>query len=85
MAPTSGLAGNPKGAGVYHVGLALGILTTVAVILRLVARWKSKARFAVDDLLIILSLIPWYGMVVLSYLGLYLLVARLFKMSLIHV
>ena len=70
-AMTSGfsLAGNPRGAEVYHVGIGLGVITTIAVFLRLVARWKTKARFAADDSLIVISLIPFYVMIALSYLG----------------
>ena len=42
--------------------IAVGVAVTIAVILRLVARWRSKATFAVDDWLIVASLVPTYGM-----------------------
>ncbi len=69
MTSNKTLAENPRGARVYHVGIALGVLTTVAVLLRLLARWKTKAKFAADDISIVISLIPFYVMIVLSYLG----------------
>ena len=65
----SALAENPKGERAYHIGIALAVLSTVAVILRLLARWKTKAKFAMDDLLIAISLLPCYVMVILTYYG----------------
>lgn len=62
-------ADNPKGAQIFHTGIALAMVDTLAVLLRLLARWRSKASFAIDDLLIVLSIFPFYGMVVLTYLG----------------
>ena len=63
-------ASNTLGKEIETLGLALSILATVAVLLRILARWKSKASFAGDDLLIILSLFPFHGMTAISYLGL---------------
>ena len=63
------VASNTLGKKIERIGLALAILATVAVLLRLLARWKSKASFAGDDLMIILSLFPFYGMTAISYLG----------------
>lgn len=63
------LADNPNGAQIFHTGVALAVIDTLAVLLRLLARWRSKASFAVDDLLISISMFPFYGMVVLSYFG----------------
>ena len=62
-------ASNTLGKRIERIGLALAVLATVAVFLRVLARWKSKARFAGDDLMIILSLFPFYGMTAISYLG----------------
>lgn len=63
------LAENPNGARSLHIGIALAVIDTVAVFLRLLARWRSKASFAMDDFLIVASIFPFYGMVVLSYFG----------------
>ena len=60
---------NPIGARVYHIGIALAVLTTAAVLLRMAARWKTKAGFAADDVLVVISLLPLYVMVILSYIG----------------
>ena len=68
-AETSTMHNNPLGARVWHIGITLGVLTTVAVLLRVVARWRSKAPFAADDVLIIVSLVPFYAMIALSYFG----------------
>ena len=62
-------ASNTIGKRIERIGLFLAILATVAVLLRILARWKSKASFAGDDLMIILSLFPFYGMTAISYLG----------------
>lgn len=62
-------ASNTLGKEIERIGLALADLATVAVLLRILARWKSKASFAGDDLMIILSLFPFYGMTAISYLG----------------
>lgn len=47
-----------------YVCVAVGAAVTIAVFLRLVARFKSKAAFGVDDWLIVASLVPTYGMLV---------------------
>lgn len=62
-------ASNTLGKRIERLGLALAVLATVAVFLRVLARWKSKASFAGDDLMIIISLFPFYGMTAISYLG----------------
>ena len=62
-------ASNTLGKEIERIGLALAILATVAVLLRVLARWKSKASFAGDDLMIILSIFPFYAMTYISYLG----------------
>ena len=57
-----------RGALLTRVSIALGTTATLAVLLRLLARWRTKARFGADDCLVIISLIPSYGMIVESYL-----------------
>lgn len=62
---------SPRGAQVERVSIALGLLATIAVVLRLLARWRSKASFAADDGLIVLSLLPQYVMLVIGCVGQY--------------
>lgn len=71
MPGSPGPRDNHIGDRVFQAGVALAVLATVAVLLRFIARWKTKARFAADDLLIVISLLPFYGMVILSGLGEY--------------
>ena len=66
-----GLRGNPQGAIVIYLGTAISLITTLAVGLRLVARWKSKAKFAIDDVMVVLSLIPVYAMEAVGYISEY--------------
>ena len=66
---TSNMPENPVGNQVIRVSIALGVLVTLAVPLRLLARWKSKAKFALDDALIIISVIPQYVMIAIGVLG----------------
>ena len=51
---------------VNRVAVACGVIETIAVCLRLLARWKSKAQFAIDDWVIVATLIPSYAMLVLG-------------------
>ena len=60
---------NPVGNQVIRISIVLGVLITLAVALRLLARWKSKANFAVDDVLIIISVLPQYVMIVIGVLS----------------
>ena len=53
---------NSKADQMLQVTIAITVLATTAVPLRLLARWKSKADFAVDDWFLVGSLIPLYGM-----------------------
>ena len=62
---------NPVGRRVVQISVALGIVDVIAVGLRMLARWRSKAAFGADDALIIASLIPSSGMIVISYLSQY--------------
>ena len=49
-----------------RVAIACGVIETIAVCLRLLARWKTKAQFAIDDWIIVATLIPSYAMLVLG-------------------
>ena len=60
---------NPVGDLVVRVSIAFGVIDTIAVALRLLARTRSKASLAMDDALITASLIPLYGMNVIGHLG----------------
>ena len=62
------LEGNPRGDLVIRVTIACGILETLAVFLRLLARWRSKAAFAADDWWIVATLIPSYAMLAVGCL-----------------
>ena len=62
------LDGNPRGDLVIRVTIACGILETLAVFLRLLARWRSKAAFAADDWWIVATLIPSYAMLAVGCL-----------------
>lgn len=64
------MSANPIGNQVIRISIALGALITLAVPLRLLARWKSKANFAMDDILIIISVLPQYVMITVGVLGL---------------
>ncbi|KAL9064748.1 MAG: hypothetical protein Q9161_008677 [Pseudevernia consocians] len=62
------LEGNPRGDDVIKLTIACGILETLAVALRLLARWRSKAAFAADDWWIVATLIPSYLMLAVGCL-----------------
>ena len=66
---TSNMLENPVGNQVIRISIALGALITFAVPLRLLARWKSKANLAMDDVLIIISVLPQYAMITTGVLG----------------
>ena len=61
---------NRRGDQLINTSIALGVVATIAVILRFLARWKSKANFGSDDIFIAISLILQYGMVILISQGL---------------
>ena len=63
------MVSNPVGNLTFRVGLAFGVIDTIAVALRLLARTRSKASLAIDDALIIASLIPLYGMNIIGHFG----------------
>ena len=60
---------NPRGAQAINVSIAVGVLAPVAVLLRIVARSKSKAPLAIDDWLIVASLLPLFAMISASILS----------------
>ena len=60
---------NSRGETVIHAGIICGVFQTLSVCLRLLARWKIKARFAADDWLIVATLIPSYAMLVVGSLS----------------
>lgn len=51
-----------RGYVIINMTIVVAILVTIAVILRSLARWKSKAGFDIDDYFIFGSLIPLYAM-----------------------
>ncbi|KAM0794903.1 hypothetical protein BDR22DRAFT_939785 [Usnea florida] len=53
---------NPERSQIVRVTVACGVLATLAVFLRFLARWRSKASFAADDWWMLASLIPSYSM-----------------------
>ena len=55
---------NPRGQTVLAVSLAAAVILPVAVALRLLSRWKSRAGYGADDIWITLSLIPTYAMLI---------------------
>jgi len=67
---------NARAFYVIQLGVVLGSLCTAAVGLRLVARWKGKARFGSDDGFIVASLLLYYTMVGCSVLRMYQRVRR---------
>ena len=62
---------NPERDRVAQVTVACGVLATVAVIFRFVARWRSKASFAADDWWMVASLIPSYSMLAVGSISLF--------------
>lgn len=63
------MSANPIGDQVINNGIAFGVVCSIAVFLRLLARAKTKANLAADDFLIALSLGPLWGMVTIGCLG----------------
>ena len=60
---------NPRGAQAINVSIAVGVIAPVAVLLRIVARSRSKAPLAIDDWLIVASLLPLFAMISASILS----------------
>ena len=77
MAATMGLSGNmdptalamaSQGAKAQayffiYASTALGVVATIAVILRMLARWRIKGPLGIDDIWISLSLIPLWSLI----------------------
>lgn len=63
------MVSNPVGDQVIRTSVALGVIDTFAVALRLLARWRSNAAFAADDALTVASLIPLYAMIFIGHFG----------------
>ena len=53
-----------EGRFCIYAGLGLAAVSTVAVLLRLLARWRTTSFWGADDLCISLSLIPLWGLVI---------------------
>ena len=60
---------NPVGLHVVRTSIAFGVIDAIAVSLRIVARWRSKAAFAADDALIVASLAPLFAMIIIGHLS----------------
>lgn len=60
------MGANARGEASIRADVALSILVTVAVLLRLLGRWRSKAAYGADDWLTVASLIPFYAMCILG-------------------
>ncbi|MCJ1316968.1 hypothetical protein MMC15_002289 [Xylographa vitiligo] len=53
-----------EGRFCIYAGIGLAAASTLAVLLRLLARWKTVSALGADDLCISLSLIPLWGLVI---------------------
>ena len=60
---------NPRGQVVLDVSIACGVLVTAAVALRFLARRRLGTKIKIDDWLILIALIPNYGMIIDSGFG----------------
>lgn len=65
------MTSNPRGHQVIQLSIAVCVIDTVAVAVRFLARWSTKAKLALDDWLIVASLVPFYGMITSSWLRMY--------------
>ena len=74
------MADTANGSLIKHASIAISIIDTCAVLLRLLARWRSKAVFAADDYLITISLLPLYAMITLGFFGMDMLPPRIVPM-----
>lgn len=57
---------NPRGVLVICISVALGVIDTLAVIVRFIARRKSESGLAMDDWFIAMSLVPAYFMIMIA-------------------
>ena len=54
---------NQRGHAILIISIACGVLETIAVALRFLARRKIAAKYRADDWLLLSSLIPNYAMI----------------------
>lgn len=57
---------NGRGELILKASIAIAVIVTFAIILRFIARKKTKATLAIDDWLIAASLVPSYAMLVIA-------------------
>lgn len=55
---------NQRGHAILSISIACGVLETIAVALRFLARRKVAAKYRFDDWLLLSSLIPNYAMII---------------------
>lgn len=60
------MGADARGEASIRADIALCIVATLTVLLRLLGRWQSKAQYGIDDCLAIASLIPFYAMCILG-------------------
>lgn len=60
---------NPRGAQAINVSIAVGVIAILAVTLRIFARSRSKTPLAIDDWLVVGSLLPLFAMISASILS----------------
>lgn len=58
------MGASPQGVTFIRTAVALNVLATLAVVLRLLARWKTKMRLGGDDYLIVVALFLAYSMLI---------------------
>ena len=63
------MAPNPRGDTAVRWVIVLGVIDTLAVVLRFFARKKNGTKIAADDWMIMASLVPTYCMIVSAILG----------------
>lgn len=57
---------NVRGETIVNTSIAIGIIITFTVVLRFIARKKTKASLAADDWFILASLVPAYAMLAIA-------------------
>ena len=62
------LAHNPRGVMVIAITATMGIVDFLAVVLRFVARSKTRMAIGADDWWLVASLVPFYAMIVCGFL-----------------
>lgn len=63
---TSMAAKNGRGEAIMNGSIAIAIIATFAIVLRFIARKKTKSMLVVDDWFILASLVPSYAMLVIA-------------------